>query len=266
MKNFLVRSASAVVFVCILLGALYAHYIAFAIVMGFVAVVALWEYARIAEALEINISKFAYLIGGGLLFVIIYISRIANPGYVALYTILLIMLHIGTEIWSEKGNTKRLVYSLFGYLYTIVPFGLSAYLVLDEQGVYHPEWMLLLFSIIWCNDTFAYLVGVAIGKHRMCPRVSPKKSWEGFAGGMLSAVCIAFVISVGFPMMSLEKAILLCISVAIAGVLGDLIESLFKRTVAIKDSGNIIPGHGGVLDRFDAVMLAIPVMYLFLMM
>lgn len=266
MKNFLVRSASAVVFAFLLLGSLYTHYIAFAVVMCFFAMVALWEYARIAERLEINISKTIYVLGGAILFLTLYVSRITHSNYVVLCTVILIMLHVGYEIWSEKGNIKRLVYSLFGYLYAIVPFGLSAYLILDAQGDYHPEWMLLLFAIIWCNDTFAYLVGVAIGKHKMCPRVSPKKSWEGFAGGMLSAIGIAFFISMIYPMMPFQRALVLCLSVAMAGVLGDLIESLFKRTVAIKDSGNIIPGHGGVLDRFDAVMLAIPVMYLFLMM
>lgn len=266
MNNFLVRTASAVVFVSLLLGALFFHFTAFAVVMGFFSIVALWEYAQMAEKLEMNFSKLAYVLGGGILFFAIYFSRFTHPASVGLVSVALVIIHIGYEVWSEKGNVKRLVYALFGYLYAIVPFGLTSYIVLDANQAYHPEWMLLLFAIIWCNDTFAYLVGMSIGKHKMCPRVSPKKSWEGFAGGMVSALIIAILISKVHPMMSLEKAIFLCVFVAVAGVLGDLVESLFKRTAQVKDSGTMIPGHGGVLDRFDAVMLAIPIMYIFLMM
>lgn len=266
MSNFLVRTASAVVFVSVLLGTLFFHYSAFAVVMCFVSVVALWEYAQMVEKLEIRFSKPLYAVGGGILFLAIYYGRFVNPGLLGLVLVVLMLIHVGYEVWSAKGNVRRLVYALFGYLYAVVPFGLTSYIIQDVSGAYHPEWMLLLFAVIWCNDTFAYLVGMSIGKHKMCPRVSPKKSWEGFAGGMASAIGIAIVISKIFALMSLEKALLLCVLVAVSGVLGDLVESLFKRTAQIKDSGNMIPGHGGVLDRFDAVMLAIPVMYVFLMM
>lgn len=265
MNNFLVRSASAVVFAGVLLGALFFHYVAFAAVIGVCAVVGLWEYARMMERIEVFISKVPYVIGGGLLLIGFAVDRVQHTQFAPFVAVLLVLVQTGFEIGSQKGTLLRLVYRLFGYLYIVLPFGLTLYLVMDAEGTYRPEWMLILFAIIWCNDTFAYLVGMTIGKNRMCPRVSPKKSWEGFAGGMISAVGIAGVLTYGFSILPIEKSLVMALSVAVAGVLGDLLESLLKRTVNIKDSGNIIPGHGGILDRFDAVLLAVPVMYLFLM-
>lgn len=270
MKNFMIRSASAVVFASLLLGSLFFNYVAFAAVIFVFTLIALWEYATIMEKIELSISKIGYTLGGAVLYAAFVTDRWMHSKFILLISVVLLVFFVAYEIWNNKGNIQRLVYKIFGYLYIAVPFGLMMYLVSDEQGMYKPVWMVLLFAIVWCNDTFAYIVGVLIGRNRMCPRVSPKKSWEGFAGGMASVLGIAFMVTFsGFAIlygfMPIEKAIFMCLSVAIAGVLGDLLESLLKRSVQIKDSGNSIPGHGGVLDRFDAVLLAVPVMYLFLM-
>jgi phosphatidate cytidylyltransferase len=114
------------------------------------------------------------------------------------------------------------------------------------------------------NDTFAYLTGVTFGKHRLFERISPKKSWEGFVGGGLAALLSGYVFSLIIPEISLIQWLIFSEITVVFGTFGDLIESLIKRTVHVKDSGNIIPGHGGLLDRFDSMLLAAPSVFIFL--
>jgi len=124
--------------------------------------------------------------------------------------------------------------------------------------------LLAVFVTIWVNDTGAYLFGITFGKHRLFERVSPKKSWEGFFGGALSALALGYVFSLIIPEISLVECLLFSEIIVIFGTFGDLIESLMKRTVEVKDSGNAIPGHGGLLDRFDSMLLAAPVIFIYL--
>ena len=124
--------------------------------------------------------------------------------------------------------------------------------------------LLAVFVTIWVNDTGAYLVGVTLGKHRLFERISPKKSWEGFIGGALFALLSGYIFSLFIPEINLLNWMIFSELIVIFGTFGDLTESLIKRTLEVKDSGNIIPGHGGLLDRFDSMLLAAPVIYLFL--
>jgi phosphatidate cytidylyltransferase len=122
------------------------------------------------------------------------------------------------------------------------------------------------FFILWANDSFAYLTGVSIGKHRLFERISPKKSWEGSIGGFVSGLLTAWVISIFFKEFDLINWIVIAAIIMIFGTFGDLVESLFKRSLKVKDSGNILPGHGGLLDRFDAVFLAAPAVFVYLIL
>lgn len=124
--------------------------------------------------------------------------------------------------------------------------------------------LIALFATIWINDTGAYIIGVSFGKHRLFERVSPKKSWEGFFGGALAALAAGYVFSVFIPDLTLVQWLLFSQIVVVFGTFGDLIESLLKRTIGTKDSGNILPGHGGFLDRFDSMLLAAPVIFIYL--
>ncbi|MBQ5931027.1 MAG: phosphatidate cytidylyltransferase, partial [Tidjanibacter sp.] len=147
-------------------------------------------------------------------------------------------------------------------LYVALPLALLL-LIGTEGGKWEPARVLMIIFIVWVNDIFAYLVGCSIGKHKMAPSISPKKSWEGFFGGVLFAV--GFAMAAGYMM---EGNIYLWgglgAVVALAGVVGDLLESKIKRECGVKDSGNLIPGHGGMLDRFDALLVAAPVAYLYM--
>ena len=169
-----------------------------------------------------------------------------------------------TELWRKKPTAIANIATTFaGVVYVGIPmvlmFTISYYLV-DKWD----PWAILAFiSVIWVNDVFAYLVGVMFGKHRLCERISPKKSWEGFAGGLAGAVGVSLLYGHLFGGNLLVWGGLGLI-VALTGVAGDFAESLMKREAEVKDSGNIMPGHGGFLDRFDALYMSVPFAFVYL--
>ena len=189
---------------------------------------------------------------------------VLHPSPMVLLTLLFpIPLLIAAELTrGESRPLENMAVSIFGLLYTAVPMSLM--MLVDVVGEeWEPARVLAIIFIVWVNDIFAYLVGCSIGKHKMCPSISPKKSWEGFFGGLVFAV--AFAMAAGYMM---EGNIYawggLGAVVALASVAGDLVESMIKREYGVKDSGNLIPGHGGVLDRFDALLLAMPFAYVYM--
>jgi phosphatidate cytidylyltransferase len=149
-----------------------------------------------------------------------------------------------------------------GQGFIALPFSLLSYIFFING--FQPLILLAVFVTIWVNDTGAYLVGVTLGKHRLFERISPKKSWEGFFGGAFFALISAYVFSLFIKDLSLIQWLIFSEIIVIFGTFGDLAESLLKRTLNMKDSGNVIPGHGGLLDRFDSMLLAAPAVYLFL--
>ena len=132
-----------------------------------------------------------------------------------------------------------------------------------DSRSYHYAFLLALFVFIWVNDSFAYLTGSLFGKHRMFERISPKKSWEGFIGGAAFTIAASVIFANYFTQLPLWGWIGFAILMIIFGTLGDLVESLFKRTLNVKDSGNILPGHGGILDRIDSVIFSIPALFIY---
>lgn len=165
---------------------------------------------------------------------------------------------------SKSALNSKGVYYIVGALYILLSMGLIMMI--------QPLMIVTILTIVWLNDTGAFIVGSTIGRHKMAPRISPKKSWEGFFGGLVFAVGAALVWDVlywkpGGEQIAFGNKIVwvgFAIIVAIGAVVGDLIESKFKRTIDVKDSGKLIPGHGGILDRMDATLLAIPLAWLYL--
>ena len=186
------------------------------------------------------------------------------------YLALLLYLMI-TELYLKKKNpTGNWAYSMLSQLYVALPFALLNVLAFQnspETGsvTYNPILPLSIFVFIWLSDTGAYCVGSLIGKHRLFERISPKKSWEGSIGGGAFSIASSLAFAHFFPFMSWWQWAGLATVVVIFGTWGDLTESLMKRQLGIKDSGNILPGHGGMLDRFDSALMAIPaaVVYLY---
>lgn len=174
--------------------------------------------------------------------------------------------------WGRLGRQSALI-ALLGAAYILLCYALLVFGFGHEP--HNRMLVIMMMTIIWANDVGAYLIGSQLGRHKMAPRISPKKSWEGFAGGIIVAVAVAILWQVMFwskaqtpvEMLFVDQwtfFILLGVVIALGSVVGDMLESLFKRKIGVKDSGNIIPGHGGVLDRFDALLMAVPLVWIYL--
>jgi len=153
-------------------------------------------------------------------------------------------------------------YFLLGQVWIALPFSLLNFIVYFNN--YQPLLILSIFILVWMNDTGAYLIGITLGKHKMIPRVSPHKSWEGFAGGILVTLLTGYLLSLWLYQLDLPQWLFMSLIVSIFATFGDLLESLWKRTFQIKDSGNAIPGHGGFLDRFDSLLMVVPAVLIYL--
>lgn len=165
---------------------------------------------------------------------------------------------------TDKKPFTGVAYTYLGIFYVAVPFSLLNLAVFSVDKVYHYEILIGCLLILWASDTGAYFAGTKFGKTKLFERVSPKKSWEGFLGGAFSAIAVAFVLSQYFRVLEDWKWLVIAGIIIIAGTYGDLIESLFKRSIEIKDSGNGLPGHGGFMDRFDGLLLSAPFITAFL--
>lgn len=174
----------------------------------------------------------------------------------------IILLICLCEMWKlRKGKTKILAFT-----YVIAPFLLiQLFGIADSDcpgSYFDPSIILIMFILTWTFDTFAFLFGIKFGKHKIMPSVSPKKSWEGFAGGFIFTIIAAYISQMFFDQITLRDILFISIVLPFTATLGDFIASYYKREAGVKDSGNIIPGHGGILDRMDAFMITIPAIYI----
>lgn len=182
---------------------------------------------------------------------------------VALLIVLFLCVFI-VELYSKsKQHFTNIAYTLLGVVYVVVPLSFANSIV-NIRGDFSPMILMSVFIFAWCNDTFAYLVGRKFGKHKLFESVSPKKTWEGSLGGFVSVIVAAVIISCFSTCMQTCDFAVIAVLTSVVGAYGDLTESMFKRQVGVKDSGKILPGHGGILDRFDILLLALPVVYAYL--
>ena len=261
-KNLGLRTVAGAALGVIVVGVALLSPWALAVVAAAVVVVGQDELFRMASSREgvRPMGTLAMCIG-----VALVAESVLEPSPVVLLTLLLFvpLLFVVELSRGSQRALENMAITTFGLLYTAVPMALMM-MVGFVGREWEPARVLAIIFIVWVNDIFAYLVGCSIGKHKMCPSISPKKSWEGLFGGVLFAV--AFAMAVGYMM---EGNIYawggLGAVVALAGVAGDLVESMIKREYDVKDSGNVIPGHGGILDRFDALLMAMPFAYVYMM-
>ena len=270
-RNLITRGVAGVVYIFVLLfGILYNKY-SFVIVFGVVLVFALDEFFRLIEQKTPHlISKLFNIIAGVAIFISAYLfleekSILALPISALLY---LLSLFASAILINRADIFNTIIYSAFGQLYITLPFCLLLLISYEYElanTIYFYAFVLAIFVFIWVNDTFAFLSGITLGKHKLLERISPKKTIEGFVGGIF----FTMLAGVGFSFLYTEYNIFFWIGFAliasIFATLGDLFESLIKRTYKVKDSGHLIPGHGGILDRIDSLLLVIPAIYVYLL-
>ncbi|MGB4776553.1 MAG: phosphatidate cytidylyltransferase [Daejeonella sp.] len=188
----------------------------------------------------------------------------AEPLKYTLIAIPIAVLVIVAELYRKhKYAFHNIAYTFLGIVYAVIPFCFF-YAIAFNDGMYSAHYPLSFLILLWANDTGAYLFGTKLGKHKLFERHSPKKTWEGFAGGMISSLAAAAILSMYFKELPIIHWLSLSLIIVIAGTLGDLSESMLKRSLSKKDSGTLLPGHGGLLDRFDGLLLAAPLVFVYL--
>ena len=275
MKNFWVRTLSGVILAVVVLGAIVWSQWSFGLLLAVMLLVGMTEFYTLAERQGNSPQRIVGLVTGLVLFGLNFafisddiriLGSASGPfGSGLAFLLLLLPVMFVCELFRRRENPAgNIGTTLMGVVYVAMPLSLMCYFPIIASDEWDPRVMLFFVFIIWANDVFAYLVGVSIGRHRLCERLSPKKSWEGFFGGIAGAVAVglvaARVLDGGYAVWAG-----LAFVAAITGVLGDLAESMFKRAAGVKDSGTLIPGHGGMLDRFDAMLLSAPFVFVYML-
>lgn len=274
-SNFIQRTVTGVLFVVVLVGCILYSPLSFGILFTVISALSVYEFAHLMnQSGEVSLNKAITGLGAAYLFLALmgFCTSATDTRVFLPYLALLLYLMI-TELYLKKKNPiGNWAFSMLSQLYVALPFALLNVLAFQNTPeassvTYNPILPLSIFVFIWLSDTGAYCVGSMIGKHPLFKRVSPKKSWEGSIGGGIFSIASSFVFAHFFPFMPVWQWAGLAVIVVIFGTWGDLTESLMKRQLGIKDSGNILPGHGGMLDRFDSALMAIPaaVVYLYVL-
>lgn len=268
------RAISGVLFVAIMV-VCFLRPIAMTLVFTLITTMATWEFCGLVNQREkVNVNGFICSVASGFLMLAMmaYSSGLCAPTVFIPYLVTIIYLFVSELFLKQEDPVQDWAYSMMSQMYIALPLSCIQILAYPVNGYYFLL-PLCVFVFLWCNDTGAYLFGSLLGKHKLFPRVSPGKSWEGSIGGGLLVIAVAAVISMIEPVgedgvalsgMTIAQWMGMGLVVVVFGTLGDLVESLFKRTLGIKDSGNILPGHGGMLDRFDSSLLAIPAVAVYL--
>lgn len=271
-NNFLQRTITGVLFVAVLVGSILYDPWTFSALFVIISALTIHEFGHIVNQSEgVSVNKFITMLAGVYLYMAImaFCTNISGSKVFLPYLLLIMYLMISELYLKKKSPVLNWAYSMMSQLYIALPFAmlnvLSFHTSPADTGVsYNPILPLSLFVFLWLNDTGAYCVGSLFGKHRLFERISPKKSWEGSIGGGIFSIASSFVFAHFFPIMGTFEWAGLALVVVVFGTWGDLTESLLKRQLQIKDSGAILPGHGGMLDRFDSALMAIPAAVIYL--
>ena len=264
-KTFYTRATSAFVFVALLLGCVWCSPYSYLIFFTAVGFIGLFEFYKLSNHLQSNpYPLFGYLLHSITLFFSFYTWGFMNGVLLGAFA-LVCFLMFSFELFKEKHSLGNIAFTLLGWLYVTIPCYLLIKIgvgVLDRG--FEPEKLLGMIFFVWINDTGAYLVGSFFGKHKLYERISPNKTWEGTLGGIALCIALSFWIAHIFPQLAGIHWFVISILVAVFGNLGDLVESMLKRMAGVKDSGQLMPGHGGVLDRFDSLFFAAPFVFCYL--
>jgi len=267
LKTLTQRTLSGLVYLIIIIGSLFLGKYTYAFVFLLTTILALLEFYDINGISRASTAMVVGIGSGVVIFILSFLvtAGLAGNHLLGLTFLLPVMALIIALYTSDTGLGNNLALIVLGVVYIAVPLALMNYLAFPDMNekVYTHRILLGIFTLIWINDTGAYVTGSLLGRHKLFPRISPRKSWEGLLGGTLLTLTAALWMRDIMGMLSRTDWIILGTLVSVFGVYGDLSESWFKRKADRKDSGNLIPGHGGVLDRIDSVLFVIPVSYLY---
>jgi phosphatidate cytidylyltransferase len=262
-NNFFKRTLTAGAFVAILLLSTWYSQNTFNILFLAVTILGTWEFLSLAS----KDSKPQRFMGTLVAATFFASNALVCMGYypaLLIVNVPLFFLIFIFELFRKAEHPFRnIAFTLLGIFYVAVPLSLLCYL-LTLQGTYNFEILFGLWFILWSSDTGAYLAGSAFGKNKLFPRISPGKSWEGSIGGAIAALIVTYIIAGWYTSIPMRDWFVIAGILVVAGTLGDLVESLLKRSIQVKDSGNLLPGHGGFLDRFDSLLIATPFVFTYL--
>ena len=276
MKNFIIRTITGVIFVAAIVASFLrpeAMVLLFSIVTG----LTIWEFTGLVyEREHVTVNRFICTVAGVYFFYAMtyfcsdLYAGVAKSVVFIPYLVTIVYLLIAELYLKQDDPIQDWAYTMLSQMYIALPFSLLNVLAFTANGsgmvAFNTLLPLSVFVFLWVNDTGAYCVGSLLGRHKLFPRISPGKSWEGSIGGAVFVLAAAWAVSYFLDdvMLNLYEWLGLGLVVVIFGTWGDLVESLLKRTLGVKDSGSILPGHGGMLDRFDSSLLAIPAAVIYL--
>ena len=264
-KGLIPRVVSGLIGATIIITSIYLGPWSFLLVWCTILGLTLHEYYQILKEEGYNVNQVHGVLLGCMLFIVAFFIQL---GYLSFDAFLFLipffyLVFINKLYQKEKKAFRNLSYFFHGIIYIALPFTLINFLVFDNHK-YVGSIFIGLMLLIWVNDVGAYFFGTFFGKHKLFERISPKKTWQGTIGGTLFTLVFSFFVAYLFPVIMGWQWIVISQMVVLFGTYGDLIESQFKRSIKIKDSGNAIPGHGGFMDRFDSMIICIPFVLLFL--
>ena len=262
-NNLLQRTITGLVFASLVIGSILWNPYLQTVVFSIFMVLGLMEYYRLFKGQkEIQVSsEIGIFIGLFIFTLLVGISLKILPVISITFIVPLLFTLILVELWKKHEHPiSNIALMVFGILYVVIPFYLT--IDLNLRNTFYLPTVVGMFLLIWTNDTFAYVCGRLFGKHKLFERISPNKTWEGFIGGLLSTVLAATLLKFLTP-FSNEEAIGAGLLIACSGFVGDIIVSAIKRDFGLKDTGTVIKGHGGILDRIDSLVISSPFFFYF---
>ena len=269
MKELLTRSVSGLVLVVVLLGCVFASPWAFAALLLFIVAVGTFEMLRLQQMHTMPHLAFGEVVSVGFFVVAALSAMQVIPMRWLLLELLFVMMPFLVALFSKSKDVKQVFAAFYGSLFFLaLPSSMMLFMYrVDLFGnMAGPGLIFLVFCLMWANDIFAYLTGRLLGKHKLFPRISPGKTIEGSIGGLMFTLIAIAIFAHCADWLSIPAAIGMAAIAVVFGTLGDLCESMLKRQSGLKDSGKLIPGHGGILDRFDSVMFSVPFIFVYLLL
>ena len=270
LSNLITRTLAGAVYILLIVGSLFLGNITFGILCLIVMIFSLDEFFKLMKRLKMNgdVLPAISMASASLISLMLYMNELTGPQSISLIFLFFLLIMIIQMSKNQRNPILNSAINIFSLVYLFIPF-VCLYLIgffnnYAWTNTFSHELLLGFFILNWVSDTGAYLVGSAIGKNKLIERISPKKTIEGSVGAIVTTIAVSYLLSMYYHQVSTLDWIVIAILIVTFGTVGDLFQSLLKRKAEVKDSGNLIPGHGGIMDRFDSVYFSAPVVFVYL--